>query len=78
MGDPSSLRLVPADSASIPIDWSRVPEAMKKFFLEGWGYDWETEEERPSFASTGDKITKLTYRLLPVHQDVICWNNETA
>jgi len=36
MGDPSSLRLVPASSASIPIDWDRVPEASKKFLLRGW------------------------------------------
>jgi hypothetical protein len=33
MGDPSSLRLVPDSSASIPIDWSRIPEASKKFLL---------------------------------------------
>jgi hypothetical protein len=39
MGDPSSLRLVPASSASIPIDWDRVPEASKKFLLRGWRSD---------------------------------------
>ena len=38
----SSLRLVPASMANIPIDWTRVPEAsMKK--LAKWGHDWENE-----------------------------------
>ena len=36
MGDPSYLRLVPDSSANVPIDWSKVPEASKKFFTEGW------------------------------------------
>ncbi|KAF8722722.1 hypothetical protein AX14_004936 [Amanita brunnescens Koide BX004] len=54
MGDPSTLRLVPASSASIPIDWSRVPEATKKMLLDGWGYDWENEVQRPLPATVGD------------------------
>ena len=33
MGDPSSLRLVPDSSASIPIDWTHIPEASKKWLL---------------------------------------------
>lgn len=47
MGDPSALRFVPASIASTPIDWSRIPEATKKKFLERWGYDWMNEVDRP-------------------------------
>jgi hypothetical protein len=54
MGDPSSLRLVPASSASTPIDWTRIPEASKKFLLDGWGYDWENDEQRSLPATVGD------------------------
>jgi hypothetical protein len=54
MGDPSSLRLVPASSASTPIDWTCIPEASKKLLLDGWGYDWENEVERPLPATVGD------------------------
>ena len=59
MGDPSSLRLVPASSATVPIDWSKVPEASKKFFLEGWGTDWETEKKRPLPATIGELAKML-------------------
>ena len=54
MGDPSTLRLVPASSASIPIDWSRVPEATKKILLDGWGYDWENKVQRSLPETVGD------------------------
>jgi hypothetical protein len=37
MGDPSFLRLVPASSATSPIDWTRIPEASKKYLLGCWG-----------------------------------------
>ena len=45
MGNPSELRFVPSSCATTPIDWSKVPEASKKFFLEQWGtyYDSHTE-----------------------------------
>ena len=45
MGNPSELRFVPSSCAATPIDWSKVPEASKKFFLEQWGtyYDSDTE-----------------------------------
>ena len=52
MGDPSSLRLVPASSASIPIDWDRVPEASKKFLLR-----WSPEKGLP--ATIGDLANTL-------------------
>ena len=54
MGNPSWLRHVPASSATVPIDWSKVPEASKKFLLEGWGTDWETEKKRPLPATIGE------------------------
>jgi hypothetical protein len=50
MGDPSYLRFVPASSATIPIDWSKVPDASKKFLLNGWGTNWsstDTTKKRP-------------------------------
>jgi hypothetical protein len=56
MGDPSSLRLVPASSASTPIDWTLVPEASKKILLDGWGYDWDNEVKRPLPATVGDLV----------------------
>ena len=54
MGDPSFLRLVPASSASIPIDWTHIPEATKKILLDGWGYDWENEVQRPLPVTIGE------------------------
>ena len=59
MGDPSSLRLVPAESASIPINWSRVPEAVKKFLLGQYGYDWNNETDRPLPETIGDLAKML-------------------
>ncbi len=49
MGDPSTLRLVPASSASTPIDWTRIPEASKKFLLLHY---WDAEKPFP--ATIGD------------------------
>lgn len=55
MGDPSALRLVPASSASTPIDWTRIPEDSKKFLLQGWvRHDQETGIARPLPATIGD------------------------
>jgi hypothetical protein len=54
MGDPSDLRLVPESSASIPIDWTRIPEATKKYFLQSWGYDWENDVQRSLPATIGE------------------------
>ena len=49
MGDWSYLRFVPSSSATIPIDWAKVPEASKKFLLEGYGIDFsETETDTES------------------------------
>ena len=59
MGDPSYLRLVPASSAAVPIDWSKVPAASKKFFLDGWGFDWETEQKRPLPPTIGELAKML-------------------
>jgi len=59
MGDPSSLCLVPASSATVPIDWSKVPEASKEFFLKGWGTDWVTEKRRPLPATIGELAKML-------------------
>jgi len=59
MGDRSTLRLVPTSSASIPIDWSRVPEKMKKFLLERWGYDQENEVESPQLPATIGDLAKM-------------------
>ncbi|KAM6499177.1 hypothetical protein JOM56_004685, partial [Amanita muscaria] len=47
MGDPSSLRFVPASQSAIPIDWTRVPEATKKYLIGQYGYDWETRNDKP-------------------------------
>ncbi|KAF8344453.1 hypothetical protein F5887DRAFT_1062099 [Amanita rubescens] len=30
-----------------PINWARVPEASKKYLLDQYGYDWETEATKP-------------------------------
>ena len=54
MGDPSTLRLVPASSASTPIDWTRIPEDSKKFLLEGWGRNRAGKIDRPLPATIGD------------------------
>jgi hypothetical protein len=59
MGDPSDLRLVPDSSASIPIDWTRIPEATKKYFLKGWGYDWENKVQRSLPATIGELAKML-------------------
>jgi len=59
MGDPSCLRLVPASSATVPIDWSKVPEASKKFLLQGWGTDWATEKKRPLPVTIGELAKML-------------------
>ena len=62
MGNPSILRLIPAESASIPIDWSRVPEAMGKFLLDHYGYDWENEKHRPLPATIRDLVEMFDER----------------
>jgi hypothetical protein len=54
MGDPSDLLYVPASVVVIPIDWTRVPEASKKYLLDGWAYDWETKVHRPLPATVGE------------------------
>jgi hypothetical protein len=36
------------------MDWTRIPEASKKVLLDGWGYDWENEVEKPPPATVGD------------------------
>ena len=59
MDDISSLRLVPASSATVPIDWSKVPEASKEFFLRGWDADWEPMKERPLPATIGELADML-------------------
>jgi hypothetical protein len=53
MGDPSNILYVPASSATVPIDWTRVPEASKKALLEGYGYNWEGVQ-MPLPATIGD------------------------
>ncbi|KAM6499910.1 hypothetical protein JOM56_005418, partial [Amanita muscaria] len=54
MGDPSMLRFVPASSSATPIDWTRIPEATKKFFIVHYGYDWAKKEHKPLPATIGD------------------------
>ncbi|KAJ3500862.1 hypothetical protein NLJ89_g9602 [Agrocybe chaxingu] len=57
MGDPSYFRLVPASCATVPIDWTKVPEASKKFLLDDWGTDWsdpKMEKKRPLPATIED------------------------
>jgi hypothetical protein len=58
MGNPSELRFIPALSAAVPIDWSNVPEASKKFFQEGWATNWRTGKKRPLPATIG-KFAKM-------------------
>src|SRR5258707_5150622 len=57
MGNFSYLRLVPASSANIPIDWSRVPKASKEEILR-WAYDWRKEVTRP-LPSTIEDLAKM-------------------
>ncbi|KAF8814375.1 hypothetical protein BYT27DRAFT_7179530 [Phlegmacium glaucopus] len=47
MGDPSYLRFVPKSSAAVPIDWSKIPEESKKYFVKSWSRDWSTDKNRP-------------------------------
>jgi hypothetical protein len=54
MGDPSDLIYIPASSAAVPIDWTRVPETSKKYLLDHYGYNWETDEHRPLPATVGE------------------------
>ncbi|KIL64214.1 hypothetical protein M378DRAFT_63700, partial [Amanita muscaria Koide BX008] len=58
MGDPSSLRFVPASQSATPIDWTRVPEATKKYLIGQYGYDWETRNDKPLPATIAD-LAKL-------------------
>ncbi|KIL56232.1 hypothetical protein M378DRAFT_172856 [Amanita muscaria Koide BX008] len=41
-------------SSTTPIDWTRVPEATKKYLIKQYGYDWATEEYKPLPATIGD------------------------
>jgi hypothetical protein len=41
---------------STPIDWTLVPEASEKILLDGWGYDWDNEVQRPLPATVGDLV----------------------
>jgi hypothetical protein len=51
----SDLLYVPTSAAAVSIDWTRVPEASKKYFLDvGWAYDWETNMHRPLPATVGE------------------------
>ena len=52
MGDPSYLRFVPSSSATIPIDWAKVPEASKEFLLKGYGINFEMETDTQSDLSS--------------------------
>lgn len=47
MGDPSSLRFIPASGSTTPINWARVPEASKKALTQSYGYDWERDVFKP-------------------------------
>ena len=64
MGDPSDLRFVPSSCATTPIDWSKVPEASKKFLLDGWSEYWEPDPESDDPDYEGDGGTLKT-RPLP-------------
>ena len=54
MGDPSSLRFIPASSAATPIDWTRVPEDVKNYLIRYYGYDPATSKYKPLPATIGD------------------------
>ncbi|KAF8800398.1 hypothetical protein BYT27DRAFT_7200306 [Phlegmacium glaucopus] len=54
MGDPSKLRFVPKSSAAVPIDWSKIPEKSKQYFIKYWTFDWETKTKRPLPETIGD------------------------
>ena len=64
MGDPSDLRFVPSSCATTPINWSKVPEASKKFLLDGWSEYWEPDPESDDPDYEGDGGT-LKIRPLP-------------
>jgi hypothetical protein len=61
MKELSFLRFVPPSSATIPIDWSKIPEASKKFFLEEWGNDSQPDSDttkKSLFPATIDDLAK--------------------
>jgi hypothetical protein len=68
------IRFIPDSSASTPIDWTRVPEASKKFLLAGWGYDWETQSDRPLPATVGDlaKMFSANGRFFGYFRSILC------
>jgi len=48
MGNPSFLRFVPAQSATVPIDWTKIPDASKEYFLDtGYCVNQETYKPKP-------------------------------
>ena len=51
MGDPSDLRFVPSSCATIPIDWSKVPEASKQYLLKCWGTRYPSDADSESSSS---------------------------
>ncbi|KAF8903892.1 hypothetical protein CPB84DRAFT_1773637 [Gymnopilus junonius] len=55
MGDPSYFRLVPESCLN---DWSKIPEASKKFFKDGWRHSWLTGTEHP-LSETFSEFVKL-------------------
>ena len=59
MGDPSYLRFVPSSCATIPIDWTKVPEASKKLLLEGWGNDYSEIDAESDESDFEGSIKKL-------------------
>jgi len=61
MGETSFLRFVPTSSANIPIHWTKVPEASKRFLLDQWGNDYSdpyTTKKRP-LPATIDDLAKM-------------------
>jgi hypothetical protein len=61
---PSFLRFVPKSSAAVPIDWSKIPENSKKYYVEAWApyseSDEDTASEERSFPQTiGDLAVRF-------------------
>lgn len=70
MGDPSDLRFVPSSCAATPIDWTKVPEASKKYLLDGWGEYWEDDPEADDPDYEGDGGTLKTRPLPATIEDL--------
>ena len=48
------FRFVPTSSATLPIDWTKIPDASKEYFLHYFCHDWLAGIQKPFPATLGD------------------------